>query len=110
MPVEHRRSRRFRLSYRAWIASAGARPQPCALVDISDSGARLRVENPDAVPERFAALFTTRGEPRRRCRVVWRSPKEIGVVFENHSPMAARDRRFARALQAQKFADLVLAI
>lgn len=62
--------------------------QGCALADASDTGARLEVDNPDALPERFELLLANRDTaPRRRCHVVWRNDQYIGVNFEHQLTM-----------------------
>ncbi|SIR09091.1 PilZ domain-containing protein [Rhizobium sp. RU20A] len=48
------------------------------LRDLSDTGARIRVENTVSLPETFELLHE---DGRRPCRVVRRTINEIGVVF-----------------------------
>jgi hypothetical protein len=67
---------------KALLLREGKPNLPCTLVDISDVGARLMVENPSEVPERFAMVMTEQGVPRRECRLVWRGGNDIGVSFE----------------------------
>jgi hypothetical protein len=54
----------------------------CVLSDISDTGARLDVEDVNVVPERFMLLLSGTGSARRSCRVIWRGDAQIGVAFE----------------------------
>jgi hypothetical protein len=54
----------------------------CVLSDISDTGARLAVEDSKALPNRFMLLLSGTGSARRRCRVIWREANQIGVAFE----------------------------
>ena len=56
-------------------------PQPCAIADISDTGARLVLAKECELPERFILLLTRRGEARRHCRLVWRNGLAAGVEF-----------------------------
>ena len=51
----------------------------CAARDISPTGARLTIASPIGVPDTFDLAI--RGEQVRHCRVVWRKPDQIGVVF-----------------------------
>lgn len=77
-----RRSQRRQFHYNAAIViEGGKQPHPCAIVDISDSGARLQFEDEFEVPERFVLLLTKGKGPRRRCKVVWRNGLFIGVQF-----------------------------
>jgi PilZ domain len=52
----------------------------CVIRNLSDTGAALEVESPVAIPDEFTLLI----KPeiiKRKCRVVWRSAKRIGVRF-----------------------------
>ncbi len=49
------------------------------LRDLSDEGARIRVENTVSLPETMDILFDD--GHRRPCRIVRRTLNEIGVVF-----------------------------
>jgi hypothetical protein len=60
------------------------------LSDISDTGARIEIDNPKKVPDRFLLWLSANGSARRTCRVVWRKPRQIGVSFELH--LADADR------------------
>ena len=55
----------------------------CTIVDISDSGARLALEDTSVVPDRFTIAMSERGVPRRQCRLVWRGANDVGVSFES---------------------------
>lgn len=52
----------------------------CIVLDVSRSGARLRVDDSLALPDEFDLLLSYQGE-RQRVRVRWRRQKEIGVEF-----------------------------
>jgi hypothetical protein len=78
---ERRRTRRRRLFKGATISLNGLHTAiDCVIRDLSDAGARLGVENPVGVPDVF--YLVVRGELVRKSRVVWRSARMIGVVFE----------------------------
>jgi PilZ domain len=64
--------------------------QVCALWDISETGARIAVEDSSALPEHFPLWLSANGSARRTCRVIWRKPKQIGVMFEQR--LADADR------------------
>jgi PilZ domain len=59
-------------------------PIACSISDISESGARLSLENDRELPETFMLLLTANGGARRHCRVVWREGLMIGVEFPEH--------------------------
>ena len=83
MQSERRKSKRRQVRYPVWVHVAGARPTTCFLFDISDTGARLEVEAPEGLPERFVLLLTENGRVQRECRAVWRAVKQVGVQFEH---------------------------
>ena len=82
MRRDKRRSRRRPLRYVAWAASESGERQTCLLSDMSETGARIDVENAEQVPDRFVLLLSANGAARRACRVVWRKPNQIGVSFK----------------------------
>jgi Tfp pilus assembly protein FimT len=51
-----------------------------AVRDVSDTGARLRVENALAIPDTFELLLDLDGL-EADCEVTWRKDREIGVRF-----------------------------
>jgi hypothetical protein len=53
----------------------------CVVWDISALGARLVLVSTAAVPGTFDLSFDS-ARTLRPCRVVWRSPMEIGVQFQ----------------------------
>jgi hypothetical protein len=82
MTKDKRKSRRRPIRYVAWTAADSGERQSCLLSDMSETGARIDVENAAEVPERFMLLLSANGAARRPCRVVWRTPTQIGVRFE----------------------------
>ncbi len=53
---------------------------PCVVRDISEAGARMRVDTPDSIPETFDLLIELDGF-EAECEVLWREGREIGVRF-----------------------------
>ena len=62
----------------------GSSSHPWSLVDRSDGGARLLVDDPDCVPDEFTLVQKGTVATLWRCRVVWRSGSHVGVKFEGH--------------------------
>jgi hypothetical protein len=87
---DKRRSRRRPMRYTAWVALDADQLHGCVLADISDTGARIDVEDSETIPDRFLLLLSGNGSARRTCRVVWRQPQQIGVRFERR--LAGHDR------------------
>jgi hypothetical protein len=82
MQKDKRKSRRRPLRYSAWMALDDEKLHGCVLSDISDTGARLDVEDSQALPDHFRLLLSGTGSARRNCRVIWRGAAQIGVAFE----------------------------
>jgi hypothetical protein len=76
---ELRRSARRTVSYPARIdAGDGSPSYACTLADISQTGAKLNAAVGSVLPDEFTLLL---GGAHRKCRVVWRTEKQIGVRF-----------------------------
>jgi PilZ domain len=50
----------------------------CRVIDYSPGGACIEISGQTKLPDRFELLF---GRTRKRCRVVWRAGRRLGVVF-----------------------------
>ena len=83
MRSEQRKKARKPLRHSVWLhVKKGQRPTSGTMSDISDTGARVDVEEPQGIPDRFLLLLSKNGQARRVCRVVWRSETQVGVQFE----------------------------
>lgn len=87
---DKRKATRRPMRYAAWVALKPGQLHGCALSDISNTGARIDVENANTIPDHFVLLLSGNGKARRKCRVVWRKETQIGVTFER--PLAAAER------------------
>jgi len=81
MPREKRKNRRQPLRYTAWIALSPTERHGCVVSDVSDSGARIDVQDAKVLPDHFVLMLTSTGSARRFCRVMWRKPMQVGVKF-----------------------------
>ena len=54
---------------------------PCVVEDLSETGAKLLVENVNHIPDTFQ-LGITGSNFAAECIVVWRSRVAVGVIFE----------------------------
>lgn len=59
---------------------------PCRVEDVSQTGARLGVENAVRVPDVFR-LNLEATDHSAECIVVWRSKSEVGVIFQAASEL-----------------------
>lgn len=88
--AELRRKPRRNFHYNASVLLDGTSPpRPCAIADISETGARIMLESECELPERFILLLTRSGEARRHCRLVWRDGLGAGVEFPTPHSQAA---------------------
>jgi hypothetical protein len=79
--ADQRRSQR-ESAYKAARVGVGPRATlHCGVRNLSATGARLRVDDPQDVPDTFNLVFDS-GEASRTCRVMWRNTRQIGVRFE----------------------------
>jgi len=84
MSLNMRQEPRDKIDRPAWISVGDSLPLlKCKLIDISDSGAKLVVENVDELPNKFALLLSRHGHPRYTCRLVWWDHNAVGVQFSS---------------------------
>ena len=81
-PEERRREPRRPLYRAAMIrVGNGVSPRDCVVLDISDGGVRLRVDEID-VPDEFVLLLSGQFiTQERKYEVVWRRNQELGAKF-----------------------------
>jgi hypothetical protein len=96
-----RKHRRVDLDYMARVLTlAGEAVSDCALMDVSQGGARLAVLAADMIPNEFLLLLSATSSVRRRCKVAWRKEDEIGVIF-------VKDMSAQKAIQTIRRARLL---
>jgi hypothetical protein len=78
---EKRAVRRQPLRYTAWLAVTADQRLGCVVSDVSDTGARIDVQDSKVIPDYFVLMLSSNGAARRFCRVMWRKPTQMGVVF-----------------------------
>lgn len=82
MSYVNRKHRRVELDYMARIIGVAGEPIcDCALMDVSDAGARLAVLAVDMVPDEFVLRMSATSNVIRQCKVVWRKDDEIGITY-----------------------------
>ena len=78
--MERRELVRQRVLKAGKIAFGRAGIIDCSVRNLSDRGALLQVESPLGIPDAFRLVIAP-DPSARRCRVVWRKEKQIGVEF-----------------------------
>jgi len=75
------RGPRRKTNQAAWMSVDGSfAARPCTILDISENGARLKVDDPQFVKPRFQLKFE-RASPGRTCMVAWKKGNIIGIEF-----------------------------
>ncbi|WP_291861358.1 PilZ domain-containing protein [Bradyrhizobium sp.] len=65
-----------------WITlDGGFAARPCVVQDLSSTGAKVTVDDPNALPGKLRLAFSRDARTGRRCEVVWRRGKTVGVKF-----------------------------
>ena len=77
---EHRIAPRRRM-FKAGTIEFGGGGIDCTVKNLSDTGAALEVLSPLYIPDRFT-LFVPTDRFKRRCHVVWRKERRIGIAFD----------------------------
>lgn len=77
------------------ILETGERIAVTHVIDISNGGARIKIDRTVNLPLQFRISLSERGEVTRLCQLVWRAADEIGVRFVHMEParLAAADPR-----------------
>ena len=84
MPMFKRDNRKTRHQVRdhAWMTlDGGFAKKNCTVLDISLTGARIRVHDAGAISGKLDIAFTGDVRKTRACRLVWREGSTIGVEF-----------------------------
>jgi hypothetical protein len=94
---EKRYTRRQPMRHSAWVAITPEQRFGCTVADISETGARIEVNDSAKVPDSFVLMLSSNGAARRFCRMVWRKPHQVGVKFEKSFAEAAKPATSADA-------------
>ena len=77
-----RASKRKPLRYPVWMDMGESRSlTECMLSDVSEGGAKLKLQSQSAVPTNFSLRLTRSGPPTRLCQVMWQDGVDIGIKF-----------------------------
>jgi hypothetical protein len=53
------------------------------VIDISDSGEKLAIDDIDEIPDEFALWLSRHGRSSYACRIAWSGENTIGVEFSS---------------------------
>ena len=82
MAVTKMREVRKSLHQPGWITlEGGFAARPCVVQDMSSTGAKITIDDPNVLPARLRLAFARDARTGRPCEVVWRRGKSLGIKF-----------------------------
>ena len=82
MAAAKKREARKSLQQPGWITlEGGFAARRCVVEDISTTGAKIVVDDPEMMPARLRLAFARDARTGRTCQVIWRRGKSLGVKF-----------------------------
>jgi hypothetical protein len=79
---QRKRETRKSVQQSGWIVlEGGFAARPCTVVDLSDNGAKIRVDDPSSVNSKLKLSFSRDGRKGQTCEVVWRRGQTLGLKF-----------------------------
>jgi hypothetical protein len=80
--VSKKREVRKSLRQTGWITfDGGFAARPCVVQDMSATGAKITIDDPNMLPAKLRLALSRDARTGRRCEVVWRRGKSVGVKF-----------------------------
>jgi PilZ domain-containing protein len=77
-----KRDARKSLSQPGWITlEGGFAARQCVVQDMSTTGAKVTIDDPNTLPAKLRLAFSRDARTGRRCEVVWRRGKSVGIKF-----------------------------
>lgn len=82
-PTQQRKSMRRAANFAALVLSDDGASilAACRVLDISLTGARIKLDLPGELPPAFVLVLSRNGRTRRRCLLRWQNWPECGVEF-----------------------------
>jgi hypothetical protein len=78
----NKRDTRRSLSQPGWITlEGGFAARQCVVQDLSATGAKVTIDDPNSLPTKLRLAFSRDARTGRRCEVVWRRGKSVGIKF-----------------------------
>ncbi|MEA2819389.1 MAG: hypothetical protein QOJ86_1393 [Bradyrhizobium sp.] len=82
MAITQKREARKSVRQSGWITlDGGFAARPCTVLDLSSTGAKITVDDPQVVTAKARLAFSRDARAGRICQVVWRRGKTLGVKF-----------------------------
>jgi hypothetical protein len=82
MAITTKRETRKSVSQSGWITlDGGFAARPCTVLDLSSAGAKITIDDPNAVTAKVRLAFSRDARTGRTCQVVWRRGNTLGIRF-----------------------------
>jgi hypothetical protein len=82
MAITTKRETRKSVSQSGWITlDGGFAARPCTVLDLSSAGAKITIDDPNAVTAKVRLAFSRDARTGRTCQVVWRRGTTLGIKF-----------------------------
>jgi len=82
MAAAKKREIRKSVQQPGWITlDGGFAARPCVVQDLSSTGAKVTVDDPNTLPGRLRLAFSRDARTGRSCEVVWRRGRTVGIKF-----------------------------
>jgi hypothetical protein len=82
MAITTEREARKSVRQSGWITlDGGFAARPCTVLDLSSAGAKITIDDPNAVAAKVRLAFSRDARTGRTCQVVWRRGKTIDIKF-----------------------------
>jgi len=82
MAAAKKREARKSLQQPGWISlEGGFAVRPCVVRDMSSSGAKITIDDPNTLPGKLRLAFSRDARTGRNCEVVWRRGTSAGIKF-----------------------------
>ena len=80
--INRKREARKSLRQPGWITfDGGFAARQCVVEDLSATGAKVTLEDPNTLPAKLRLAFTRDVRTGKNCEVVWRRGRSVGVKF-----------------------------
>jgi hypothetical protein len=77
-----KRESRKSLHQSGWITlEGGFAARQCVVQDMSTTGAKITIDDPNTLPAKLKLAFSRDARTGRKCEVVWRRGKSVGIKF-----------------------------
>ncbi|MEA2941245.1 MAG: hypothetical protein QOD09_1774 [Bradyrhizobium sp.] len=82
MTITSKREARKSVRQSGWITlDGGFAARPCTVLDLSSDGAKITIDDPNAVTAKVRLGLSRDARAGRTCQVVWRRGKILGIKF-----------------------------